>query len=102
MIYYKAKENNCIKSLNKQQHNIKDGRRESVSKLPQPQYLLSPKKITHAKKQKNVTHTQEKQQATETERVQMSHLIDTGFKEATINMFEELKETRIREKKWKM
>lgn len=50
-----------------------------------------------------MTHTQEKQQATETVRgPQMSHLIDTGFKETTINRSKELKETRIRGKKWKM
>lgn len=36
------------------------------------------------------------------ERPQMSHLIDTGFKETTINRSKELKETRIRGKKWKM
>lgn len=30
------------------------------------------------------------------ERAQMSHLIDTGFKEATINIFKGLNETRIK------
>lgn len=104
MIYYRAKENNRIKSLNKQQYNTKDGRRESVSKLPQPQQNIyfPEKNYTCKETEKCDPYTGKAAGNRNCERAQMSHLIDTGFKEATINIFKELKETRIRGKKWKM
>lgn len=54
---------------------------------------------THTKKEESMTHTQEEHQATICERAQMSCLIDMVIKEAIMNMFKELKGTRLKKEK---